>query len=117
MVFQGAGGAGSPAVTGDRRRNANHTRSAAMAVNPRAAAKAKGYIDSVMSLTRTKLLPHVPEITSRLIHSAGVDTSFIRLSQLNVRWREEGPVYPRLMLRLPATKAGTCPRAKAFHCR
>src|SRR5712691_1859777 len=48
--------------------------SAAIAMNPREAAKAKGYIDSVISLTKTKLLPQVPEMTIRFVHSVGVDT-------------------------------------------
>jgi hypothetical protein len=38
-------------------------------MNPRAAANAKGCIETVISLTKTKLLPHVPEIIIRLIHS------------------------------------------------
>ena len=40
-----------------------------MAMNPRDAANAKGCIDAVMSFTKTKLLPHVPEIAIRSIHS------------------------------------------------
>ena len=52
-----------------RPRNASQTSSADMAMNPRDAANAKGCIDSVISFTKTKLLPHVPEITIRFIHS------------------------------------------------
>jgi hypothetical protein len=40
-----------------------------MAMNPRDAANAKGCIESVISFTKTKLPPHVPEITIRFIHS------------------------------------------------
>jgi hypothetical protein len=40
-----------------------------MAMNPRDAANAKGCIDAVISFTKTKLLPHVPEITIRFIQS------------------------------------------------
>ena len=45
-----------------------------MAMNPRDAEKAKGCIDSVISFTTTKLLPHVPEMTIRFTHSVGSDT-------------------------------------------
>ena len=38
-------------------------------MNPRDAANAKGCIDSVISLTKTKLLPHVPEMTIRFAHN------------------------------------------------
>jgi hypothetical protein len=56
-----------------------------MAVNPRAAAAARGCIASVISFTKTKLPPHVPEMmTIRLTHSAGSDTFLIRLTQINV---------------------------------
>ena len=40
-----------------------------MAMNPRDAANAKGFIDSVISFTKTKLLPHVPEMTIRFAHN------------------------------------------------
>jgi len=49
----------------------------------REAAKAKGYIGSVISLTKTKLLPHVPEMTSRLTHSADLENFSIRLPQIS----------------------------------
>jgi len=39
-----------------------------MAMKPRDAAKAKGCIDSLMSFTKAKLLPHVPEMTIRFTH-------------------------------------------------
>ena len=45
-----------------------------MAMNPRDAANAKGCIASVISFTKTKLLPHVPEMTIRFVHSVDVDT-------------------------------------------
>jgi hypothetical protein len=45
-----------------------------MSMKPREAAKAKGYIDSVIGLTKTKLLPHVTEMTIRFVHSVDVDT-------------------------------------------
>jgi hypothetical protein len=49
------------------------TNRADMAVNPRAAAR--GCIESVISFTKTKVPPHVPEmITIRLTHSAESDT-------------------------------------------
>ena len=79
MVLQHDGSEGLPSLSGARRHNANQTRSADMAINPREAAKAKGYIDSVISLKRTKLLPQVPEMTSRLTHSASLETFSIRL--------------------------------------
>src|SRR5215469_7496341 len=46
------------------------------------AAKAKGYIESLISLTKTKLLPQFPELTSRLTQSAKLATSPIRLPQI-----------------------------------
>jgi hypothetical protein len=54
-----------------------------MAMNPRDAANAKGCIASVMSFTKTKLLPHVPEMTIRLIHSVENGTFRMRLPQIN----------------------------------
>jgi hypothetical protein len=45
-----------------------------MAMKPGEAAKAKGCINSVIGLTQTKLLPHVPEMTIRFVHSIAVDT-------------------------------------------
>ena len=45
-----------------------------MAMKPREAAKAKGYTDLVISLMKTKLLSHVPEMTIRVVHSVDVDT-------------------------------------------
>ena len=55
-----------------------------MAMKPRDAAKAKGCIDSVISFTKTKLLPHVPEMTIRLTHSAESDTFPGRLSSIGL---------------------------------
>jgi hypothetical protein len=54
-----------------------------MAMNPRDAANAKGCIDSVISFTNTKLLPHVPEITIRFIHSVENRKFPMPLSQIN----------------------------------
>jgi hypothetical protein len=59
------------------------TSSADMAMNPRDAANAKGCIDAVKSFTNTKLLPHVPEMTSRLIHSVENGKFPMRLPQIN----------------------------------
>src|SRR5437899_2982288 len=98
MVFQGRGRGSSPTTGGDRRVNANQTRSADMAMNPREAAKAKGYIDAVISLTRAKLLPQVPEMTSRLTHSANIETFAIRLPQISFGWCNERRRQGRLRL-------------------
>ena len=68
----------------------NAERSAVIAMNPREAAKAKGYIDWVISLTKTKLLPQVPEMTSRLTHSANLETFPIRLPQISFGCCNEG---------------------------
>ncbi len=54
-----------------------------MAMNPRDAANAKGCIDSVISFTKTKLLPHVAEMTIRFTHSVESDTFPICLPQIN----------------------------------
>src|SRR5882724_11813900 len=54
-----------------------------MAMNPRDAANAKGCIDSVISFTKTKLLPHVPEMTIRFIHSVESGTFPMCLPQIN----------------------------------
>jgi len=50
-----------------------------MAMNPLDAANAKGCIDSVISRTRTKLLPQVPEMTIRFSQSVESGTSPMRL--------------------------------------
>ena len=56
-----------------------------MAINPSDAANAKGCIDSVMSFTKTKLLPHVPEMTIiRFTRSVESGTFPMRLPQINV---------------------------------
>jgi len=52
-------------------------------MNPRDAANAKGCIDSVISFTKTKLLPHVPEMTIRFTHSVESGTFPMRLPQIN----------------------------------
>jgi hypothetical protein len=39
-------------------------------INPRNAVNAKGCTDSVISFTKTKLLPHVPAMTTTFTHSA-----------------------------------------------
>ncbi len=54
-----------------------------MAMNPRDAANAKGCIDAVISFTKTKLLPHVPEITIRFIHSVENRVFPMALPQIN----------------------------------
>jgi hypothetical protein len=61
-----------------------------MAMNPREPAKAKGYLDSVITLTRTKLLPRVPEMTIRLTHSAKLETFPMRLPQISFGCCNEG---------------------------
>ena len=50
-----------------------------MAMNPLDAANPKGCIDSVISRTRTKLLPQVPEMTIRFSQSVESGTSPMRL--------------------------------------
>jgi hypothetical protein len=52
-------------------------------MNPRDAANAKGCIDSVISFTRTKLLPHVPEMMIRFIHSVESGAFPMCLPQIN----------------------------------
>ena len=54
-----------------------------MAMNPRDAAKAKGCIDSLMSFTKAKLLPHVPEMTIRFTHSVESGTFPMRRLEIN----------------------------------
>ena len=54
-----------------------------MAMNPRDAANAKGCIDSVISFTKTKLLPHVPEMTIRFTHNVESGMFPMRLPQIN----------------------------------
>jgi len=54
-----------------------------MAMNPRDAANAKGCIDAVMSFTKTKLLPHVPEMTIKFTHNVDRGTFPVRLPQIN----------------------------------
>ena len=54
-----------------------------MAMNPRDAANAKGCIDSVISFTKTKLLPHVPEITIKFIQSVENRKRPMSLPQIN----------------------------------
>ena len=54
-----------------------------MAMNPRDAANAKGCIDSVISFTKTKLLPHVPEMMIRFTHSVESGTFPMHLPQIN----------------------------------
>ena len=54
-----------------------------MAMRPREAAKAKGCIDWVISFTKTKLLPHVPEMTIRFTQRAESDTFPMRLRQID----------------------------------
>jgi hypothetical protein len=46
-----------------------------MAMKPRDAANAKGCIDCLMSFTRAKLLPHVPEMTIRFTQRTESGTS------------------------------------------
>src|SRR5271154_404971 len=53
-----------------------------MAMNPRDAANAKGFIDSVISFTKTKLLPHVPEMTIRFAHNREDGKFPMRLSKI-----------------------------------
>lgn len=45
-----------------------------MTMNSRDAANAKGCIDSVISFTKTRLLPHVPEMTTTFTYSAESDS-------------------------------------------
>lgn len=55
-----------------------------MAINPRDAANAKGCIDSVISFTKMKPLPHVPEMTIRFIHSVENRKFPMPLPQINL---------------------------------
>jgi len=59
-----------------------------MAMNPRDAANAKGCIDSLISFTKAKLLPHVPEMTIRFIHNVESGTFPLRLLAINFRNRQ-----------------------------
>ena len=52
-------------------------------MNPRDAAHAKRFIDSVIRFTKTKLLPHVPEMTMRFAHSAESGIFPMRVPQIN----------------------------------
>jgi len=52
-------------------------------MRPREAAKAKGCIDWVISFTKTKLLPHVPEMTIKFTQRAESDTFLMRLRQVD----------------------------------
>ena len=54
-----------------------------MAMNPRDAANAKGCTDAVMSFTKTKLLPHVPEMTIKFTHNVERGPFPMRLPQIN----------------------------------
>ena len=106
-----------PSAGSVRRLNANQAMSAAIAMNPREAAKAKGYIDSVISLTKTKLLPQVPEMTIRFVHSVDVDTFLIWLPASAVMMRGAFKDAPTRMLRLTVARPGAEPIAKALHHR
>src|SRR6516164_4739251 len=83
MFFQPDGSDWLPPAGGVRLRNASQASSADIAMNPRDAAKAKGCIDSVISFTKTKLLPHVPEVTIRLTHSVETGSFSMRLRQID----------------------------------
>lgn len=67
-----------------------------MAMNPRDAANAKGFIDSVGSFTKTKLLPHVPEMTIRFAHNLETGKFPMRAPKINfdcswtTQYRESG---------------------------
>jgi len=63
-----------------------------MAINPRDAANAKGCIDSVISFTKTKLLPHVPEMTIRFAHSLEDGEFPMRVPKINFEcsWTQYG---------------------------
>ena len=61
-----------------------------MAMNPRDAANAKGCIDAVISFTKTKLLPHVPEMTIRFAHKVESGMFPMRLPQINFRCLDGG---------------------------
>lgn len=66
-----------------------------MAMNPLDAANAKGCINSVISRTRTKLLPQVPDMTIRFSQSEQSGTFAMRLPPIHpsvsmARSREAG---------------------------
>jgi len=44
--------------------------SAAIAMRPRSAAKAKGGTEALINFTKRKLLPHAAEISAKLLHSS-----------------------------------------------
>jgi hypothetical protein len=50
-------------------------------MNPRDPANVQGCIDPEISFTKTKLVPHVPKIKTRLTHSAESGKSLILLPQ------------------------------------
>ena len=113
--FPGMAGATAVATRGPGRHNASHTSSADMAINPRDAAKAKGYIDPVISFTKTKLLPHVPEITNRFVHSVAADTFPMvnggSSSAVAVKESHRGTLNPDI-----AVTTANPAIAKWFHC-
>ena len=83
MFFQPDGSDWLPPAGGVRLRNASQASSADMAMNPRDAANPKGCIDSVISFTKTKLLPHVPEMTIKFTHNVERGPFPMRLPQIN----------------------------------
>lgn len=79
-------------------------------MNPRDAANAKGYIDSVISFTKTKLLPHVPEMTIRFTHSVESDMFPMRLLQNQLRLFLMGRATKGAALVRQRTRSPVCPR-------
>ena len=61
-----------------------------MTMNPRDAANAKGCIGSVISLTKMKLLPHVPEMTTTFTHSAESGAFPMGLGQIDFDCLDDG---------------------------
>src|SRR5215469_9292771 len=94
MFFQRKWDRGESSVGRFRPCTANQASSADVAMNPRDAANAKGCIDWVMSFTKTKLLPHVPEMRIRFNQRLGSARFAMRptanqLSALERLWRIE----------------------------
>ena len=75
-------------------------------MNPRDAAHAKRFIDSVIRFTKTKLLPHVPEMTMRFTHSAESGIFPMRVPQINFHCLNVGELTGEALADI--TPANTC---------
>src|SRR5215469_10825040 len=89
MFLQGDGSVGQWQV-GAWLCNASQASSADIATNPRDAANANGCIDSVISFIKTKLLPHVAEMTIRFIHSVESGMFLMCLPKFNFDFFHRG---------------------------